>query len=91
MPIQPTEPNADFKKMSRPDEWPIWPKLPLKRVVNGQLEMAVLLSIDLNNDFPMLFFEGATIFDAPLKTAEGKIVSSPEGLRELIKAGWVVD
>lgn len=90
--IEPTDDDADFKMMSTPDEWPVWPILPLKNGPWTNRRHAVLVSTHLRDDSLIYFLEGATIFDkvpSAQLTEDNKL--TPEKIRELVNAGWQVD
>lgn len=90
--IEPTAPDADYKMMTSPNEWPLWPMLPLK---NAQLSTTqwpkhgVLMNRSTRDDTDLWFIEDKTIYDKIGGSDLRKV--TPEELRELINAGWIVD
>lgn len=73
----------DLGMIQNPDNWPIWPLLPMKRKVDGQLEMGFFLSPSLYGN-TVAFYIG-NIHDRQ-KALE--LDMSPE---QVIQDGWRVD
>lgn len=86
--------NDHLGMMVRPDLWPGWPVLPMKRYVGNdktgkQMEPGILIS---RADDKYLFIPGANIFEN-VKTDDPRV--TPLGKDDLqtmvIEEGWVVD
>jgi hypothetical protein len=93
--IKPTDEDADFKMMSDPDQWPVWPMLPLKnkqqRGAGNMARLGVLINPYLRNN-ETFFVPDKLIFERikPEDLAPENVVSH-ENMRSLIEQGWVVD
>lgn len=79
-------PDLDDKTMiSTPNNWPIWPVLPMKREVEGKMwpETGFFLNPSLSDD--VVFFYTGSIYDMKEAT---KTDLTPE---QVLEQGWVVD
>ena len=88
MPIDPSEPDADLKMLCQPDEWPSWPRLPMKRRVDGKREFGVVLDV---GDY-LLWFPDRNIWERiePHELTFNRIILQP-AMELLIEEGWRVD
>lgn len=90
MPISPNEPDADFRMMTTPSEWPMWPSLPLKKAANKGWHTGVLIVDKLEgNEGTLRFAEGKSLFDRIF--VKDTVVVDEAALRKLVADGWRVD
>lgn len=73
----------DLEMIRHPDNWPIWPVLPMKRNVGGQLEMGYFWNPSIYRDI-MTFYIG-NIYDQKHALEQN---TSPE---QVLQEGWRVD
>lgn len=77
----------DKKMMETPADWPMWPKLPLKRLhpVTGFIQLGVMVAVEdqLTTVFTVSLFEEINTNETP------KIVY--DDIDALLADNWVVD
>ena len=83
------EEQRDIQMIKRPDEWPQWPFLPIKKYADGGgwPKMAIIQASD-----PCTIIE-ANLFNLP--KAEGDFKALPrktyQSVEDVVTDGWVVD
>jgi hypothetical protein len=80
--------EKDIKMMSTPDNWPRWPRLPVKRSDpkwQGQIEVGVMMAVEghLTTVFLTTLFS-----EIKLDTTKKIVYGSYEEIQE---DGWIVD
>jgi hypothetical protein len=78
---------TDLEMMQTPAWWPLGFRLPLKKVVDGQLRYGFL--VDYHAD-EFWWFDGKTIYD-DVSTADITGTLRRGELQRLIDEGWMVD
>ena len=85
-------PGDDLEMMRSFDNWPVWPTLPMKRYVDGQLEPAIL--VELITSYQYAFVPGVTMYDK-VKASDPRIErfskDNIERLQAILADGWMVD
>lgn len=93
--IEPRQPDADFRMMNSPDDWPIFPLLALKHKTEKSggswPRMGVLICLSTRRDFPMMFFADKTIYDSLVTAQATAKIDDADDLRKLVNEGWIVD
>jgi len=77
---------TDLEMMQTPAMWPDF-RLPLKRVVNGQLEYGFLLDFHADEFW---WFEGKPMYATDVTVADAAVIRRRD-LQTLIDKGWMVD
>jgi hypothetical protein len=81
--------------MQTPEEWPVWPRLPMKRTRTGaQQEYGVLFDRLMVGQF--VWFPGKTIYDKLTPAGDEVVIISKDenqaaSLQKILDEGWVVD
>jgi len=77
---------AEREKMRATDNWPLWPKLPVKRrSKTGLPGIGVILAQDVESDGEIKLYSGNVFTDL------GTVVETFPSLDALLDAGWVGD
>ena len=87
MPLRPMYGREkDVKMMSDYDEWPRWPRLPLKRAADhGQIEVGCMLAVEGHLTTVWL----TTLFsEIDVKTTKHIVYTDAEAIAD---DGWVID
>lgn len=90
MPTKQVDPRDRIKHiamMETPERWPVWPRLPLKRWRDGQLETAFLVATG-QGGAPVAFFEGL-VFQTLTPEMRAQVVSKTP--TQVYDEGWRVD
>lgn len=77
---------SDLQMMQTPSLWPLGFRLPMKKVVDGQLRYGFLLDFHADEFW---WFDGKTIYD-DVVLADASVLRRGE-LQRLIDEGWMVD
>ncbi|MEM2174360.1 MAG: hypothetical protein QXI58_01865 [Candidatus Micrarchaeia archaeon] len=85
--------NIDEKIMKNPDEWPLWPFLPVKRIINDKYQFGIL--VDGDPDYENTVILAQMHHHIRSLNDYDKLKYYPKlkynSIDEILKDGWVVD